>query len=200
MSSAAMFCKVEQVEELLQETVAVEKRMSIERAIVATSAAIQNYCRQTLALVEDDEITIDCKGGRYILLPQLPVISVGDVVEDDILLRATDDYKLGQHGLLYRVQRTWSVGVQNVTVIYSHGFQTMPEDIVDVCTRAAARIYQAGLRADALDAMPGVTAESLGDHSVSYSAEQVGNDNMLGVSAARALLLSEKDILNRYRV
>jgi len=40
---------------------------------------------------------------------------------------------------------------------------------------------------------------SLGDYSVTYSAEGAGG-GMLGVSAAPLLLRSEQEILNRYRM
>jgi len=67
-----------------------------------------------------------------------------------------------------------------------------------VCTRAAARAYQAGLRSADADGIPGVASKSLGDFSVSFAGE--GAEGVMGASAARMLLLSEKDILDRYRM
>jgi hypothetical protein len=123
------------------------------------------------------------------------------LIEDGTMLTVTDDYRLGQHGILYRVGNVWPEGVQIVTVTYTHGYNTLPADVVGVCTRAAARAYQAGLRAAELEGVLGVTALTLGDYSVSFGAESGGgvSEGTLGASAARMLLLSEKDILNRYR-
>ena len=47
----------------------------------------------------------------------------------------------------------------------------------------------------------GVSNMALGDYQVGYASEAGGGvgEGVMGVSAARMLLLSEKDILNRYR-
>ncbi|GAI69645.1 unnamed protein product, partial [marine sediment metagenome] len=85
-----------------------------------------------------------------------------------------DDYKLGQHGILHRVDQDWAKGIQIVTITYTHGYEPIPKDVVAICTRAAARAYQAGLKAAETDAVPGVTAMGLGDYSVSFGAEGGG--------------------------
>jgi len=207
------FCTQTDVEELLQvEITGADKIASVARAIVEATAAIKNYTHQEIEEIEDDEITLDCAGiSRKLFLPQLPVTSVASVVEDGELLTegAGEDYQLGQWGILHRVGpargaaggRAWAGGIQIITVTYTHGWETIPDDIVGVCTRAAARVYQAGLRSAEVDAVPGVQAESLGDHSVTYSAEGGGGigEGVMGVSSARMLLLSEKDILDKYR-
>lgn len=199
----ADFCTVEDVEELLNITITgdADDVASCERAISAVTEAIKNYCQQEIEFVEDDELTLDCDGGDMLFLPELPVVSVSEVVEDDETLTVTDDYILGQYGILYRVGQDWLDGVQKITVTYSHGYSTIPDDIVDVATRSAARVYQAGLRAKEHDGMTGISSLSLGDYSVSYGSEHGGGvgEGVMGVSAARVLLLSEKDILNRYR-
>ena len=199
------FCTQTDVEELLQvEITGADKIASVERAIRDATAAIQNYTHQEIEQTEDDEMTLDCAGNsRKLFLPQLPVTKVSEVVEDDEALTAgsDEDYQLGQWGVLHRVGRAWAGGIQITTVTYTHGYATIPDDIVGVCTRAASRAYQAGLRSAEVDAVPGVQGESLGDHSVTYSAEGGGGigEGVMGVSSARMLLLSEKDILDKYR-
>jgi len=194
------FCEVADVAEFLQVDIPSEKAASAQSAIDAATAEIQNYCRQTLSLVESDEITLDGNGSTRLLLPELPVVSVAAAVEDGETLTVDTDYKLGQHGILHRIGRPWAVGVQNVTVIYTHGYTTLPGTLVDICKRSAARAYQSGLRAEAQEGVPGIQAESLGDHSVTYGAEAGGEAMILGASAAPILLKSEKQALNRYRV
>ena len=196
-----MFCSVEDVKQFLQIEISESDAVaSCERAIAEATEAIRNDTHQQISRVSGESITIDCMGGSRIFLPELPVISVSAVVENDIELDS-DEYKLGQHGILYRVNRNWSAGVQNVTITYTHGYATIPDDIVGVCVRSAARVYQAGLKSKEFNGALGVVSLALGDYSVSYGAEQGGGvgEGIMGVSAARVLLLSEKDILARYR-
>jgi hypothetical protein len=197
------FCSVTDIENFLQVTLNTDpvKNASALRAIAEATETIKNYCHQVIERVAGEVITLDCAGGTKIFLPQVPVISVASVVEDGETLVVTDDYKLGQHGILHRVDDVWATGIQIVTVTYTHGYATIPDDVAGVCTRAASRVYQAGLAAAAVGAVSGVTAMSLGDYSISLGTGAGGGagEGIMGASAARMLLLSEKDILNRYR-
>ena len=196
------FCEVEDVEQILNLDITDAMDLySCERAIAAVTEAIKNWCQQSIELIEDDEITLDCSGGDMLFLPELPVRSVKSVIEDGDILSVNDDYKLGQYGILHRIGQDWAEGVQIIQITYTHGYESIPADIVDVAARSAARVYQAGLRAKEYDGITGVSSMSLGDFSVSYGSEQGGvGEGVMGVSAARVLLLSEKDILNRYRI
>lgn len=172
---------------------------AVNRALTEASETVRNYCHQLIDLVEDDEITLDCVGGVRLFLPELPVTEVSEVIEDGETLVIDDDYKLGQHGILHRVGQKWVKGIQIVTITYSHGYATIPDDIIAVTVRAASRAYQSGLRAADADGVLGVQSKSLGDFSVAYGAEG-GAEGVMGASAARMLLMSEQDILNRYRI
>lgn len=202
------FCTRQDVEDFLQiEINGIAKRASCTRAIKEVTEVIRNYCHQYIELVEDDVITLDHEGNdNRLFLPELPVISVARVVEDGELLTpgADEDYQLGQYGILHRVNRNWEAGIQIVRVTYTHGYSLydeLPDDIIGVATRAAARAYQAGLRASETGGVPGVSSLGLGDYSISYVGETGGGagEGVMGASAARLLLLSEKDTLNRYR-
>lgn len=194
-----VFCTVTQIEQFLQITIPAAKLASANRAIVEATAAIQNYCRQQIERVTLDVVTLDCIGGARILLPELPVDSVASVTEDGELLVVDDDYKLGRHGILYRIGATWPSGIQIIEVIYTHGYAVIPDDVVSIATRAASRAYQAGLRADEVEGVPGVQAMSLGDYSITFTGEGA-NEGVLGASAAPLLLKSEREQLDRYRV
>ncbi len=196
------FCSLVDLERFLQiEITAAASIDSADRAILEASVAIQNYCRQQIEQEEDDEIILDSAGGRRLFLPQLPAVEVSSVIENGELLVEGDDYKLAQHGILHRVDQDWAKGVQIVTITYTHGYEPIPEDVLAICTRAAARAYQAGLKAAETDAVPGVTAMGLGDYSVSFGAEGGGGSGgVLGASAAPLLLRSEMELLNRYRI
>lgn len=196
----ADFCTTEQVEDLLQIDISdADKLDSVERAITAATAAIKNHCHQTIEEVADDVYTFDLFAPVWnLVLPEMPVTSVASVVEDGETLTAgsDEDYVVMNYGQIRRIGSRWETGPQIVTVTYTHGYATIPDDVIDVCTRAAARAYQAGLKASEAAAVPGVSSMSLGDYSVSYSeTEEVS----LGVSGARLLLMSEKDSLDKYR-
>lgn len=202
----ADFCTVADVASFLQREISDAGQVtSCERAIAEATAAIKNWCHQEIELVAGDVVAFDVgPGRRKLFLPELPVVSVASVIEDGVTLveGAAEDYQLGDYGILYRVGAYWASGIQIVTVTYSHGYATIPDDVVGVCTRAAARAFQAGLRSADSEGVPGVQAKSLGDYSVTFGAEAGGgvSEGVLGASAARMLLLSEKDILAKYRV
>jgi hypothetical protein len=199
----ANFATIADIESFLQLSIATPEQLaSAAMALKDISAAIRNYTYQWLEYVADDTITLDSTGGTRLFLPQLPVQSITEVIEDGETLTVDDDYKLGQYGILHRIGARWAVGIQIVTITYPHGYLVIPDEIVAVCTRAASRAYQAGLKAADSAGIPGIASKSLGDFSVSFQSEGGGGtgEGVLGASAARLLLLSEKDILDAYRI
>ncbi len=200
----ADFCTVAQVAEFLQIEIATAAQIAAcERAIAGATAAIRGYCRQHLELVADEALALDVWTPIYnLILPELPVITVASVVEDGVTLTAGSDadYVLAQYGVLVRRGAHWKVGPQNVVITYSHGYAVLPAIIGDVCTRAASRAYQAGLRAADDHGVPGLAGKTLSDFSVTYSSGAGGvGTGVSGASGSRLLLLSEKDFLDPYR-
>jgi hypothetical protein len=192
------FCTQTDIENLLQLDLTGHEA-AVTAAIVQASAYIQAYTEQVLEQVEDDEVTFDGpEHDRRLFLPELPVTEVGEVAEDGEALVLNEDYKLGAHGILWRIGVCWSKGIQNITVTYSHGYATIPEVIAAVCTRVAGRIYQAGQRAVATGGVAGVQSMTLGDYSVAYATG--GSEAVEGVSAAPPLLPTEMALLDRYAV
>lgn len=204
------FCRVQDVADLLRITINPADT-GVLRAIREASAAIQNYTKQTLALVSDDELTLDVGcAQRIIFLPQVPVVSVASVEEDDEALVAgrDEDYVLSGSQLI-RMPRGahWREGTQIVTVTYTHGypldydFDGWPDDIRGVCTRMAARALQAGLMAAQTGGVAGVSGFTIGDYQTSYAqgAAASPSGSLLGASGAPLLLRSEKEILDRYK-
>lgn len=199
----ADFTSVADIAAFLQVDIATDVQIAAaERAVAEATAAIRNYCNQYLELVEDEVIVLDSAGGQRLFLPELPVVGIDEVVEDGTTLTVDDDYKLGQYGILHRIGAKWARGIQIIQVTYDHGYATLPDDIVAIATRAASRAYQSGLRADDDDGVMGVQSKRLGDFGVAYASEQGGGtgEGVMGASAARLLLLSEKDTLNKYRI
>jgi hypothetical protein len=196
----ANFATVADVELVIQQPITgADKIAAAEFALLTVSSAVRNYCRQEIDLIADDEIILDSVGGRYIFLPELPVVSVAEILENSVPLVFPDHYTLSQFGILNRVGQLWYRGVQAIGVKYTHGYATIPTDIRTVTARAASRLYQAGLRAAEAGGVPGVVSKSLGDFAVTFGGESV-TEGTMGASGARVLLMSEKDLLDKYRV
>jgi len=197
----AAFCTESDLEAFLQVSIP-DGNASALAAITQASAAIQNYCRQRIEQVAADVLTLTVEPYRSaLLLPEQPVTAVASVVEDGTTLVVGDDYRWTASGLLVRVTGPWRSGWQEVVVTYTHGYAVIPDDLKGVCVRAAARAYQAGLRAAAGGGIAGIASEQLPDYSVSFVPESAGPAaSSLGASAAPILLPSERQILDRYRV
>lgn len=197
------FATVADMEALLQIEITSEEQVAAaERALCMATAHIRRYTRQHLSRVEDDVLTLDCRGGLRLFLPELPVDSIAEIKEDDTVTNA-GLYVLGQFGMVYRRDgRFWRRGVQMIQITYTHGYAALPDIVVDIATRCAVRMFQAGLSAAANSGLLGISSTRLGDFAVSYAGEQGGgvSEGMMGVSGARPLLLSEQDALDEFRV
>lgn len=197
----AAFCTIADLEAFLQVAIG-SPNLPATAAIAAASAAIQNYTRQRLELVAGDALTFTVHpASRVILLPEQPVTAIASVVEDGTTLVVGDHYRWTAAGVLERVGRAWATGWRKVVVTYTHGYAAIPDDVKAVCIRAASRAYQAGLRAAASNAIPGIASEQLPDYSVTFTPDAAqGGNALLGSSAAPLLLPSERALLDRYRV
>jgi hypothetical protein len=192
------FCSVSDVSTFLGTTL-LATNAQVLQAISEASTVIQNYCNQKIEQISADAILLDGAGSAKLFLPELPVTTITSVKVDGVLLASTD-YALAENGVLWRNFGVWAIGARNVEVTYTHGYAVIPADIKGVCYRSAARLYQAQLKATHQGLVPGLQAVSVGDWSETYEGDKaVVGESDKGVSAARTLLMSEKDILNYYR-
>ena len=192
------FCSVSDVSTFLGTTLVTDNAQVLQ-AILEATTIIQNYCNQKIEQVSAATILLDGAGSTKLFLPELPVTAITSVKVDGVLLAATD-YALAENGVLWRLYGLWPIGARNVEVTYSHGYAATPADIKGVCYRSAARLYQAQLKATHQGLVPGLQAVSVGDWSETYEGDKAAaGESDKGVSAARTLLVSEKDILNYYR-
>lgn len=192
------FCSVDDINAFLGTEILPEDTQVL-LAIEEASAVIKNYCNQDIEQVSDDTILVDGTGSPKLFLPELPVSSITSVKIDGVLLDPTC-YALAENGVLWRKYGKWTVGAQNIEVTYTHGYASIPEDVKGVCYRSASRLYQAQLKAKRQDFVSGLQSVSVGDWSETYEGDKGSSgESDKGVSAARTLLMSEKDILNKYR-
>ena len=192
------FCSVEDINTFLGTTITPDDAQAL-LAIEEATAVIKNYCNQEIEQVSDETILLDGTGSTKLFLPELPVVSITSVEVDGVLLDP-NYYALAENGVLWRKYSTWTLGACNIKIVYTHGYTSIPEDVRGVCYRSAARLFQAQLKAKRQDFMSGLQSVSVGDWSETYeNAGGSAGESDKGVSAARTLLMSEKDVLNEYR-
>lgn len=161
------------------------------------TGAIRAYTNQTISRVTSDVVVLPGSWSNRLELPERPVVSVATVKIDDTTLVADTDYvwdgrwtllrgtsEAGvlviNDGPLISSHGDWGGAGAQVTVTYTHGFATIPDDIKGVCLALAAR---------SLASPDGVNSESVGSYSVSYSRS----------GGAVSLLDEERRLLDRYR-
>lgn len=158
-----------------------------DAVIADVSASIRAYTGQEFDLVEDDEVRLRVRNAT-VRLPQRPVVEVSAVADTDgnsleftwdsgdvIALAAFDSLRYFEVEP-FRYRDRW------IDVTYTHGYETVPEDIVAVaCSLAASALSR---DAGAL----GVTQESAGPFSRSF-----------GDPSPMSLGIGDRTTLDRYR-
>lgn len=138
-------------------------------------------------------IYLDGTGTDALLLPELPVNSIGTVVVSDSSTPPTwttagaADYTRNDNGVLLATDtagtslfgQVWPKGRQNILVTYDHGYADtdLPRSIRMVALSLASRLLVQGP----------AKSEAMGDVNVTYAAE------------ATALMPTERLILRKYR-
>lgn len=158
------------------------------------SGMVRAIGRQQFDFVAQE--TIELPGGdRYLQLPQRPavvnaqhpltVVEIGDFSGLDLLLVEQRDFvRTGnqlERGFPWymptRLQgwpwrRHLGVWAPRVRVTYSHGYTTIPDDVVAVVLDIAVQLY---------DNPEGVRSEQIDDYSVTYASEVLGAATVEGI-------------------
>jgi len=129
-----------------------------ERLLEAASGLIQDEAKQTIALVEDDELTMSGTSDEVIKLPQRPVVSVASVTLDSVALAEGSDWYLDGNAIV-RIPsssvlvleggeesapgggRGFGWPTQTLTIVYTHGYETIPESVKAIAVEAAVRVW-----------------------------------------------------------
>ncbi|MCZ7414311.1 hypothetical protein [Streptomyces sp. WMMC897] len=109
------------------------------------------------------------RGCRKLILPRWPVSAVASVtlIEDDEVLTEgpAADYTWSASGLLTRRGGWWPTGDQAIEIVYTAGYDPVTDGVRRVILRLASSAWS----------NPGLLAsETLGDHSRSWSAAELG--------------------------
>ncbi|PWJ07920.1 hypothetical protein DKG34_10985 [Streptomyces sp. NWU49] len=134
-------------------------------AIAAAERVIRAEIQQTIDLVTDDTAYVVGAGRQLVNLPEWPVTAVTSVHQDGELLEHGEGYRWNRFGMLTRLPGRWPLDAE-IVVVYSHGYATVPAAVKQVCLQVAGRAWARPSTA--------VSAESLGDRSVTYDKDRTG--------------------------
>lgn len=180
------------------------------RLLDMASGIVRSYTRQFITKVTDDVITIPGNWGNTIELPQRPVSAVSSVLMNGATMPNTQwklvdgnlflgtgafmpDYgstiwggsalwgPAGSNQGPQAIGNTWQGPTAQIQVTYTHGFDSVPQDIVNTV---------AGMVANQLNAEVGIQSEQIGGYKVVYARQS---------NAGMALGESDMMILNKYR-
>lgn len=139
----------------------------VETELDAASSLVQEVAKQDLVRIVDDVVEVEGDGSDLLQLPQLPSISVSQVLVDGVELDASG-WRLiaGGHGQLLREHGCWPEA-RPVTVTNTHGFDPIPGWIVSlVCAMVQ--------RATREETIEGISQESTGAQSIAYVSTAAG--------------------------
>lgn len=162
----------------------------INRVLEMASAVVRTYTGQLFDLVTGEVVTLrPDRDGRF-RLKERPVVSVASVTDSSAVALTnvefnTDGWLLYTAafsqvpGPLFYLGAAWPL-----TVTYTHGYATIPADVVMVVCSMAGRVV----------ANPaGIRSEMVGDYSVTYTIP--GTGEAIGLALSRP----EMDVLRSYR-
>lgn len=108
------------------------------------AAAVRNYCRQQFTRVVDDTAILEGSPEEWLYLPERPVVSINTVTAGGALL-ASGFWRLQNDALFryggwdtrfYGAASPWNQP-NTIVVVYTHGYLTIPDDIVGVVCKLA---------------------------------------------------------------
>lgn len=162
-----------------------------ELALRRASARVRKYCRQELTFHGDDTITIP-GGSRLLRLPQRPAVVdasnpltvtelFGITGTEFTCVEGRDYTRIGNQ--LTRAEAFWAqtrlmgfpwsrsqgIWADRVRIAYSHGYTTIPDDIVDVVLDIAAM---------SVTNAQGLRSESIDDYSRTFASETIGGGTL----------------------
>ncbi len=108
-------------------------------------------------------------GSRKLILPRWPVTAVASVTltedDDELTFGKEADYTWRAAGILHRRGAEWPSHDRAIEVTYTAGYSTIPPGLKRMCLRLAVAAWSNP---------EFLSAETLGDHSRSFSAEALG--------------------------
>lgn len=150
--------------------------------LAGVSALVRSYCGWVIAPAETDVVmVVDGSGARVQPLPTRHLTDVSRVVDHDSDV-ALSEVQWSEAGYLYRTS-PFTTRLRGVSATVSHGFDTVPPEVVNVVLSVAVR---------GVDNPTAMTQYTVGNVSVTYSNTSTGGGPVLQPL--------EQAVLNRYRI
>lgn len=137
-------------------TLTMDEETRADILLTAASELVQDEAKQTIELVEDDELTIRGTTEERILLPERPVVSVASVTLDGTPLTEggswfVDGNELVRAGItmfltgvsdsLLGYGRGFGFEWQSLEIVYTHGYDPVPGLVKSICLEAVVRVW-----------------------------------------------------------
>jgi hypothetical protein len=147
-------------------------------ALRAATRRFRGAVGHDVDLVEADEVTLDGNGRESLLLPVWPTTDVASVELDGELLVEGTDYQWSDMGALRRLGcYRWPDRLRCLVVVYSHGWNPIPEDIQEAVIDQARTMFTVPA---------GVQSRAVGGQSVTFGATAaVGVSSQWSAAVAR---------------
>lgn len=165
-----------------------------EVALRIASGVVRGWTGQQVTFVAGDVMTLD-GGGPVVRLPQRPVVvddnnpltvvELGEYGTAD--LGATEDLTYSRY--LDELRRDYGCWSRRVRVTYSHGYTTVPDDIVAVVLDIAGR---------SLTNPSGLRSVQIDDYSRTYASETFGGASLS--DANKAILANYRRLASNVRL
>jgi hypothetical protein len=134
----------------------------LRQALGAASSRFRGAVRHHVSFVADEAVVLDGNGKESLLLPAAPVTAVSSVQVDGTELTYSTDFEWSADGFLRRVGACWPDRLRCIEVVYSHGYEFIPDDIAEVVIDQARAQYAV---------RPGLTSMTVGGQSVAFGAQ-----------------------------
>ncbi|WP_369274519.1 mobile element protein [Streptomyces sp. R11] len=136
--------------------------LKLLQALGAASSRFRGAVRHYVSFVAGETTVLDGNGKESLLLPAAPVTAVASVELDGEALTYRTDYDWSADGFLRRVGCCWPNKLRCIEVVWSHGYELIPEDIAEVIVDQARAQYAV---------RPGLTSMTVGGQSVGFGAQ-----------------------------
>lgn len=160
-------------------------RAGDDAAIVRQAqGVIRRYCGWHVAPEVTETLTLNGSGSGSLWLPSLYVTDIASITDCGDVVDA-DDYDWSTNGYVQRRSGCWTFRARQVVVELTHGYEDIPDELVEVAVSIASR---------AASSPSGAVQETTGPFSIRYAS------TANGVAGGVALLQHERDILDLFKL
>ena len=114
---------------------------SATQALDVASQNIRTACGWNISQETVTAQEFDGTGNQSIFINTLNLTAVSSVVVDGVALASTD-FRFYRYGWLRRLYSYWPCFPEIVTVTYTHGYATIPDDVKGACLVLAGAKYE----------------------------------------------------------